>query len=228
MLKIGIHAFGTRGDIAPFLALACEAGKAGHQVTLVVTTVHPSDYSGYEEKYGIRLIQAVDKEWFANNDVNTLSEEEFTSHIIHHLNNYVDSYVEMLCTENDVVIGLEGAYRLHTFAEIYKKHFVTVSYQHSLTPTSYRPYLFHLTERQQTADEIRHSWDLVEKDINHKFTDHINEFRTTKGLGPIKNLYRQITHSDKLQLLAVSKLFCKQDDGWDGHRYVCGFFIFLN
>jgi len=45
-MKIGIQTWGSNGDIRPMLALADGLQKAGHQVTLVVSSIDNHSYHG--------------------------------------------------------------------------------------------------------------------------------------------------------------------------------------
>lgn len=47
-MRIGIQTWGTHGDIIPFIALAEGLQSAGHQVSLVITSIYTMNY----EKHG--------------------------------------------------------------------------------------------------------------------------------------------------------------------------------
>ncbi|MBN2485669.1 MAG: glycosyltransferase [Bacteroidales bacterium] len=223
-MKIGLQAFGTRGDVEPFLALSIGLKNAGHSVTIAITTPYFTDYSGYAEKYGIQVIHANNKKFIDQNVPFNLSDEEIATHILDLKEHYVYINAEKLCLENDIVIGLEGAYYLHTFAEIHKKPYITLSYQHSLIPSQHKPYMFHNDGSPLTPDKIYYSWKAVEEYINNEYSAHVNSFRNKAGLPPLNNLFKQVTHSEELHLIAVSRAFCTQYDEWGNHRYVCGHF----
>jgi len=44
-MKIGIQTWGSNGDVRPLLALADGLQKAGHQVTLVVSSIDNQSYA---------------------------------------------------------------------------------------------------------------------------------------------------------------------------------------
>jgi UDP:flavonoid glycosyltransferase YjiC (YdhE family) len=54
-MRIGIQTWGSTGDIRPFLALAGELQKAGHDVTLAITSVDSRDYTLLAQALNIKL-----------------------------------------------------------------------------------------------------------------------------------------------------------------------------
>ena len=55
-MKIGLQAWGSEGDIAPFSALAAGLVRSGHEVTLAVTDNVGRDYSGLAKRFGYKII----------------------------------------------------------------------------------------------------------------------------------------------------------------------------
>ena len=60
-MKIGIQTWGSDGDIRPFAALAGGFSQAGHEVTLVFTSVDNKDYADLAANLGFRLRRAHDR-----------------------------------------------------------------------------------------------------------------------------------------------------------------------
>ena len=54
-MRIGLQTWGSRGDIRPLAALAWGLKRAGHEVTLVVTSVDPGDYDALASELSIDL-----------------------------------------------------------------------------------------------------------------------------------------------------------------------------
>ena len=50
-MRIGLQTWGSEGDIRPFFALAEGLQKAGHNVTLVVTSAEDKDYTSLAEYF---------------------------------------------------------------------------------------------------------------------------------------------------------------------------------
>ncbi len=57
-MRIGLQTWGSEGDIRPFVALADGLKKAGHEVTLVITSVENKDYTSLAHSLGLRIRQA--------------------------------------------------------------------------------------------------------------------------------------------------------------------------
>ena len=55
MAEIGIQTWGSEGDIRPFLALAAGLAEAGHEVTVVITSVDDKNYQDYAQRFGFTL-----------------------------------------------------------------------------------------------------------------------------------------------------------------------------
>ena len=64
-MKIGIHTWGSEGDVRPFVALGRGLVKRGHEVTLAYTSVDRRDYSVLAQQCGFRAI-AVGAPYFAD------------------------------------------------------------------------------------------------------------------------------------------------------------------
>jgi UDP:flavonoid glycosyltransferase YjiC (YdhE family) len=55
-VKIGIHTWGSEGDVRPFAALAHGLAKRGHEVTLAYAAVDRRDYSTLAQRGGFRAV----------------------------------------------------------------------------------------------------------------------------------------------------------------------------
>ena len=55
MMRIGIQAWGTEGDVRPLIALAGGLQAKGHQVTLGVTEISNKDFTPYSEKLNFSI-----------------------------------------------------------------------------------------------------------------------------------------------------------------------------
>ena len=58
-MRIDLQTWGSEGDIQPFVALADGLQKAGHEVTLVITSVENKDYASLAHSLGLRIRQVV-------------------------------------------------------------------------------------------------------------------------------------------------------------------------
>jgi sterol 3beta-glucosyltransferase len=223
-MKIGIQSSGTTGDIRPFIQLADGLSKANHEVTLALTVFHKNDFMKYQKNYNFNIIDASNESCYSNADnLRNLGTEE-TAEYFSNIEICAEQASEKLCQENEIVIGNQGAHYLQAYAEKAGIPYITMSLNHSLIPTKYKPYigqgLIDLGEEMNSQ-----SWLAVENHINDNYTTIINEYRKKVGLGPVTNLFREVTHSPVLHLIGVSKVFCEPQRDWDNHRYVCGYFF---
>jgi sterol 3beta-glucosyltransferase len=60
---VGIQTWGSDGDIRPFVALANGLARAGHQVTLAVTSIDGKDYSVLCTGDNPRIIRVAHRDW---------------------------------------------------------------------------------------------------------------------------------------------------------------------
>ena len=53
-MRIGLQTWGSEGDIRPFVALADGLNEAGHEVTLVITSVEHKDYAHWPIHWALK------------------------------------------------------------------------------------------------------------------------------------------------------------------------------
>ena len=211
----------TKGDIRPFIALAKGLYEAGHTVTLAYASPEYFDYSKYFDKTKVRIINASSIECYREEkNLNKFNPEQLGKYF-NDFNKYVYSASELLCEENDLVIGNSGAYYLVSYAEKTGTPFVSLSLEHSIIPTKYLPPPG--WPGNFGHDYNLYCWYLISEDVNQKNKEYINDFRKTLGLPPVKSVFEEITHSPRLHLIGVSSVFCQQQPDWENHRYVCGY-----
>lgn len=56
-MRIGIQAWGSEGDVRPFLALGGALAESGHDVTAVLTDFEDRDYGRYAATLGVAIRQ---------------------------------------------------------------------------------------------------------------------------------------------------------------------------
>jgi sterol 3beta-glucosyltransferase len=219
-MKIGIQTYGTRGDVRPFAALAKGLSQAGHKVTFVYTSPEKSDYNKYFTDTDVKLIPASSDECYTEQkNIYKFNDDQIKTYF-ERLNKYVYSAAKNLCKENDLVIGNSGAYYLAAYAEKAGIPFLSMSNDHSVTPTKYLPPPGWPVDRG--IEFNIYGWYTILEGLDREQKDEVNNFRKEVGLPPINCVLLEITHSPKLQLIGVSSVFCKQQPDWENHRYVCG------
>jgi sterol 3beta-glucosyltransferase len=222
-MKIGIQTSGTTGDIRPFIQLADGLSKAGNEVTLLISTIHRNDFSKYQKYYDFKIIDPVPEECYQCADI-LRDIPEYKPTFFSNMDAFTRQASGKLCVENEIVIGNQGAYYLQAHAEKRGIPYVTLSLNHSLIPTRFKPYIALGNDSLGEEANIG-SWKEVETTINDTYAPYVNEFRETLGLPKINNLFREVTHSPSLDLIGVSKVLCEEQADWKDHRYVCGYFF---
>ena len=231
-MRIGLQTWGSEGDIRPFVALADGLKKAGHEVTLVITSVENKDYSSLAHSLGLRIRQVrflfYNRERLAREEsrawqsVNPFKQVSIVfSHLFDPVakNMYVAS--EQLCRDNDVVIGYYPLYPLAIAAEKIKRPRVSVFISPNFLRSRYAPPegLPKLGERLNTL-----LWDLAEVLMDRVLRPRANMLRIHEGLQPVPGIVRELVESRYLNLVPVSPTLCPPQPDWQGRYHLCGFF----
>jgi UDP:flavonoid glycosyltransferase YjiC (YdhE family) len=233
-MRIGIQTWGSTGDIRPFIALAGGLQKAGHDVTLAITSVDSKDYTPLAQALNIKLRSVGDKLLEYNAEIYeqlkfALTRERLSLKQLKIILDYFfePSVEEMyqasrkLCEENDIVIGHFLVYPLVIAAEKSGNPLVTVTLNHSGIPSRYvTP--FGLPRIGSWMNPIW--WNLVHFLVDRYFKQSINAFRIREGLFPVERILTEAWSSQHLNLIAVSPVFCLHRKDWGKHFHVCGFF----
>jgi len=229
-MKIGIQTWGSEGDVNPFIALAAGLSKAGHEVTLAITSSARKDYNDIAKKFGFKL-GPVDFIGSSEEAIDTIGKKMFeTADPLDQLKIIFDEMFQPcvgamyktaveLCISNDLLIGHFINHPLQTAAEKTRKPYVTVSLNHGAIPTQYAapgklPNLgkyFNLL-----------TWKVTEKMMNKVLLPFINDLRRKKELQSIKS-FRSVWESPLCNLIAVSPLLCPPAKDWGVNQKVCGF-----
>ncbi|UCF87016.1 MAG: glycosyltransferase family 1 protein [Nitrospiraceae bacterium] len=233
-MRIGIQTWGSAGDIRPFLALAGGLQRAGHNITLAITSVDGKDYTPLAQALNIKLRSVGDKLLEYDTEVYEQLKFELTRKRISLdqlkiiLDYFFEPVVEKiykvsknLCKENDIVIGHFLVYPLFIAAEKSGIPLLTVTLNHSGIPSRYvTP--FGLPRIGSWMNPIW--WNLVHFLVNRYFKRSINTFRVHEGLPPVKRILTEAWRSQHMNLIAVSPVFCHHRKDWERYSHVCGFF----
>jgi sterol 3beta-glucosyltransferase len=231
-MRIGLQTWGSEGDIRPFVALADGLKKAGHEVTLVITSVENKDYTSLAHSLGLRIRQvrflSYNRERFgqevsrARQSVNPFKQVSIVfSHLFDPVaqNMYVAS--EQLCRDNDVVIGYYLLYPLAIAAGKTKRPRVAIFISPNFLRSRYAPPegLPKLGERLNTL-----LWNLAEVLMDRVLRPGANLLRIQEGLQPVSCIVRELVESNYLNLIPVSPTLCPPQPDWKGRYHLCGFF----
>ena len=231
-MRIGLQAWGSEGDISPFLALSTGLVRAGHEVTLVVTDNVGRDYSRHAREGRFKLISVplppptdgvdVETVWREIIEIgNPLRQAELV--LRHGYDPVADAMLDAataLVEQNDAVVGHFFAYPLQIAAERAGKPAATLAIVHNCVPTNTRqaPGLPELG-----AWSHRWGWRLARSIVNRMFLPRYNGQRKRLGLAPVQDTMTQAWASSRLNLLAVSPSICKRPHDWASNHVVTGF-----
>jgi UDP:flavonoid glycosyltransferase YjiC (YdhE family) len=146
-MKIGIQTWGSNGDVRPLLALADGLQKAGHRVTLVVSSIDNQNYAAICQQLGIRYQQIPE---YIDFDMEGFAKRSFKMNPLQWLNALLDEAffpneqtifdaAQTLVSENDYVIGHHFLYPLKLAALLQKKPFYSVTFCHAAIPNRILP-----------------------------------------------------------------------------------------
>lgn len=227
-MKIGMQTWGSHGDIIPFLALANGLKVAGHDVTLVYTSVENKDYSSLAGKLGISLIKArgrldeVDSKLMAN----IIEVKDPLEELSLILENYFDPAVDemyamsrRLCRESDLVIGAAIHYPLAIAAEKSRCPRISVALCPMAVASKYiSPFGGNLGKWINSL-----FWKLGDRLARKKVYRSADQLREQEGLPPFKDLQEELYIGKELTLIGACKPLCPRPPDWGDNIQICGF-----
>ncbi|WP_109486814.1 glycosyltransferase [Occallatibacter savannae] len=231
-MRIGLQAWGSEGDISPFLVLAAGLVREGHEVTLAVTDNAGRDYSrhAHEGKYELVSIplppptngEDVETIWRKIIEIgNPLRQAELVLKFGY--DPVADEMLEAataLAEKNDALIGHFFAYPLQIAAERASKPAATLQVVHNCVPTNawQAPGVPNLGTWSH-----RPGWRLAQSIVNRIFLPRYNRQRMRLGLAPLRDTMTQAWASSRLNLIAVSPSICNRPHDWASNHVVTGF-----
>jgi UDP:flavonoid glycosyltransferase YjiC (YdhE family) len=229
-VKIGIQTWGSTGDVNPFIALAAGLAKAGHAVTLVITSAERRDFAATGARLGFSVVQAghigaseealndLGRELFAiSNPVSqlaTIFERMFDPGVA-----AMYAAAQALCAGNDLIIGHFIVHPAQLAAEQAGKPYVTLALNHGAIPTRFAPPA-PLPGLGRWGNALL--WKLAGKMIDSMVLPSVNRLRREQGSRPASS-YRQVWESPACNLIAVSHELCPQYADWEANQQVCGY-----
>ncbi len=230
-MKIGIQTWGTDGDVRPFIAIADGLSTAGHDVSLVITSVHNKKYGLHGKNSNFEISHVGDIQYDKKTKQALNEKLKKTKFPITQLkivfDNFFDPVVpdmynasKKLCEENDIIIGHFLHHPAMLAAEKAGKPYITVTLNHGSIPSKYTvpAGCINLGERINPF-----WWKFSNFVIDHALLDNINKLRQTEGTRPVKNIMENVWTSKELNLVSVSETLCQKQDDWSENNKICGF-----
>jgi sterol 3beta-glucosyltransferase len=233
-MKIGIQTWGSEGDVRPFIALADGLVRAGHTVTLVITSDKTRNYDELAKKFGFQIkillhSEAYDSKQTAEiwqaiiSAVNPIRQAEMVlKYGFDPVMEKMYSASKELCETNELVIGHFFVFPLQVAAEKRGIPMITVNIVHNCIPSAYicPPGVPNFGKWSYVL-----GWKLVSYMINRTILPRVNSLRKREGLILQKDVMSQTWTSTSLNLIAVSTNICQRPPDWSSNNYVCGFLI---
>lgn len=230
-MKIGIQTWGTNGDVRPFLALGYGLRKAGHQVTLVATSVDNQNYRGICDQLGIGYRQVPERMDFDLADFSERSArmnplqwaKALFNETFFPFEQEIYQAAQTLVAECDYVIGRHIMYPLKLAAQKQNKPFFSVTFCHAGIPSGrFAP--AGLPDLGSYLNPFY--WKLFDGVFNWTFKEPLTRLWRLEGQTPPANVMSELLTSQQLNLIAADPLFCIGSQGWQPFNQVCGFLEF--
>jgi sterol 3beta-glucosyltransferase len=227
-LKIGIQTWGSNGDIRPLLALAQGLQKAGHSVTLAVSSIDNKDYTDICADLNVRYLQIPRHMDFNMQD---FAQRTFRMNTLKWLRALLDEALfpyeqaiyetaKQLVCENDCVIGHHFLYPLKLAAIRQRKPHFTVTFCHAAIP-SFTQAPFRFPDLGVYLNKA--SWKMLDWIFNLALKKPMMRLWLAEGEAQVKNILTDLLTSQQLNLVAVDALFCPNYKEWTPNNRVCGF-----
>ncbi|MGJ0490396.1 glycosyltransferase, partial [Methylobacter sp.] len=227
-MNIGIQTWGSNGDIRPLLALSEELQKAGHLVTLVVSSIDNSSYADICQRLAIRYRQIPAHIDF---DMPSFAQKTFRMNTLQWLNALLEAVFfpyeqaiyeasKRLVEENDCVIGHHFLYPLKLAASKQKKPHFSVTFCHgAIAMTEHPPFRF----PDLGALINRFQWHILDYIFDSALKNSLSKLWLREGMPAFKHVFPELLTSNFLNLVAVDPLFCPYQNQWHPTHQVCGF-----
>ncbi|MBI3561125.1 MAG: glycosyltransferase family 1 protein [Gammaproteobacteria bacterium] len=236
-MRIGMQTWGSHGDIRPFMALASGLQSAGHDVTLLVTSVDGVNYSGSASALNIKL------EHIASPVLQTKEEYAQLTELVFNATNPITQIktimtkalvpveqemyraAEKLCQDNDIIIGHYFHYPIQTAAQKFTRPYVSIALSLGGIPSVNIP---PAGAPNWGRGGNRFFWWLAKSILNKGIKPYVDRLRVQQGLAPADDMLLDVWFSSELNLIAVSPELCEQQEDWPENHRVCGFFNLPN
>lgn len=227
-MKIGIQTWGSNGDVRPLLALADGLTKAGHDITLVVSSIDNQSYQDISQQLCLNYRQIPAHIDF---DMEDFAERSFKMNPLRWLRTLLDeaffpweqeifATAQTLVAENDFVIGHHFLYPLKLAARLQHKPFYSVTFCHAAIPCPAMP-PFSFPDLGIKLNPL--SWKLFDAVFNWSLKQPLTRLWRAAGETLPNNMLSGLLTSQQLNLVAVDPLFCQGQAHWQNFNHACGF-----
>lgn len=205
-MRIGLQTWGTEGDVAPFVVLAEGLQRAGHQVTLVHTSLddgeHPRRLAGtgvVVHRVGGPFGRSVDPYALTTSASPTWQLRALLARFHEPLAGALLEAGEALCRSNDLVVGHMLSRTLHTAAVVHGTPRVSVALSPQAIPGVLPP-----LGRSLGAWTDAALWRLGDAVMTRMLYPTSERLHRERGLPPLNSLLTDGFRSPVLNLVAAS------------------------
>jgi sterol 3beta-glucosyltransferase/vancomycin aglycone glucosyltransferase len=230
-MNIGLQAWGSEGDIRPFIALGHGLARRGHSVELVYTDFEDRHFEALARSLGF-LARPVATPVVGHAELTRIGQlimkarDPLTQSrlIVDRLFNPVSEPLYAasteLCRRSDLVVGHFFLYQLQAASELARIPHITVTFAHNLIPSrSMTP--TGLPRLGEWANVL--GWKLARFAVNRAMRADINRLRSRLGLPAFDDVMTQAWASQRLNLITASPTICQPAADWPTQHRVCGF-----
>ena len=227
-MKIGLHAWGSEGDIRPVIALAGGLHDVGHETVIAISSVDNKDYTDICNKLGVKYIKAVKWMDFDIKQLVRLANRNSIFIMKGLMDILFDPYIDEmhnaskhLAEECDITIGHVLSFPLKLAAHKAKKPYYSITYLSSMIPsTSYIP---------SPGGDLgwllnKLAWGIINPALDWYLGQSTKKLFREYGLPPFEHILTNGWYSDTLNLLSASPLLTRVGRDWDSWHKVCGYF----
>ncbi|MFI3138221.1 MAG: glycosyltransferase [Methylococcaceae bacterium] len=227
-LKIGLQTWGSNGDVRPMIALADGLQKAGHSVTLFVSSIDNRDYSETCQTLNIAYQQIPAKIDF---DMQAFAQRTFQINTLQWLIELLDNCffpyeqeiyqaAQKLVAEHDVVIGHHFLYPLKLAAKKQQKPHISVTYCHGAIPTRQHP-PFKFPDLGRFLNGWQ--WTILDLSFDWALKKRLSRLWLAEGMPAVKHVFAGLITSDLLNLVAVDPFLAPYKQEWQPLHQISGF-----
>lgn len=230
IVKIGIQTWGSEGDLRPFFALSAGLSAAGHAVSLSYADVSFTITSQLVELAAAHAVTSIppanDVAEFRRLSRLLLTEPKpphvqiatVLDHLLYPMEQQLVQDAEVLCRDNDVIVGHFLSYPLAALAQKYDRPRIAV-----FTAPAY-PSAYYVAAGVPDLGALgnRFTWWVARRVIEKMFGGPARKLYRDLGLPPVRSFIDQIWFSSLLNLVAVSPALFPRPKDWPQHHHVCG------
>lgn len=227
-MKILISTFGSLGDVLPFIAIAQELARRGHEPRLFAN----EGFAGVAARAGVPFVATgtVAQQTAALRDPGSTDVMKSLSLMAQLLAQGLRQTVERMEQEHEpgrtLVLGSSMAWAARCFAERHRVPVATAHLAPSWFRSEYRAPAFSPLGQLEAWPRFtkRWLWSMMDRRfLDPLFTAPLNHFRAELGLPPVARAYHQWVHQGDLTLGLFPEWFAPKQPDWPQGLQLTGF-----